>query len=68
MSLSDAGIEIAHAEVPGRLRLRIAGLRGNAEGAARLACFLGALPEIAAAEARAATGSLIPPVRPAPRP
>jgi Ca2+-transporting ATPase len=59
MEQCHAAIEIAHADVPGRLRLRIAGLRGKPDRAARLAAALAALPEIVAAEPRPTTGSLI---------
>jgi len=59
------GIRIEHARVPGRLRLHVAALRRHPERARALAADLAAQGPIAAAEARAWTGSVILRVDPA---
>ena len=59
MSNECMGLEILHDAVPGRLRLRAAGLRARPDRAARVATILARLPGFLKAEARAATGSLI---------
>ncbi|SEQ26866.1 cation-translocating P-type ATPase [Thalassovita taeanensis] len=54
-----AAITIIHSEVPGRLRLRLAGLRGNTGLAARLAGLVHAETAWLRAEVRTKTGSVI---------
>ena len=53
-----AGVQILHA-TPGRIRLRLSALRGNAELAEQLQGGLGLVPGILAAEASPITGSLL---------
>jgi Ca2+-transporting ATPase len=54
-----AAAEILHAAVPGRLRLRLRHLRGDAAAAQALAQRLAALPGVRAAQASAVTGSVL---------
>ncbi|MCX8135152.1 MAG: cation-transporting P-type ATPase [Roseococcus sp.] len=54
-----AAAEILHAAVPGRLRLRLRHLRGDAAAARALALRLAALPGVRAAQASAVTGSVL---------
>jgi hypothetical protein len=58
MGLAYYGISVKHA-IPGRIRLRLPGMLHNETLAQKLSALLATVPGITAAEASAATGSLL---------